>query len=155
MPILDPIDIRILEVLQNDGRIANQNLASLVNLSPSPCWRRVKRLEDDGMIQKYVTLLNPQNVGLTIIAYANVSLENHHPRSVEEFDTFVASRPEIMECNMVSGEFDYLLRLVATDMSAYERFLSDHLMRIDGVRSVNTTFVLKQKKYSTGLNLNF
>ena len=152
-PNLDLVDIRILEALQRDGRISNHELAARANLSPSPCWRRVRRLEETGVIAQYVALLDPQALGLSITAYAHVTLENHHPGSVEEFDAFVDERPEIMECSMVSGQFDYILRIVVPDMSAYEHFLSTYLLPLSRVRSVSTSFALRQKKQITMLNL--
>ena len=148
---LDRLDRRILDELQTDARISNQELAKRVGLSPAPCWRRLKRLEEEGFIAGYATLLNAPAVGLPIMAYAMVSLENHHPESVRQFDQFVSERPEVLECHSMSGTNDYLLRIVASSMEAYERFLSTHLLQIRAVRSVNTSFVLRTKKFTTRL----
>ena len=148
---LDRLDRRILEELQADARISNQELAKRVGLSPASCWRRLRQLEETGFISGYATLLDPVAVGLPILAYALVSLENHHPETVREFDQLVNDRPEVLECHSMSGPNDYLLRIVAASMEAYERFMSSHVLQIRAVRSVNTSFVLRTKKYTTRL----
>ncbi|MGH8139707.1 MAG: Lrp/AsnC family transcriptional regulator [Steroidobacteraceae bacterium] len=148
---LDRLDRRILDVLQGDARISNQELAKRVGLSPAPCWRRLRRLEEAGFITGYATLLDGPAVGLAILAYALVSLENHHPETVREFDQLVKERPEVLECHSMSGPNDYLLRIVAASMEAYERFMSTHVLQIRAVRSVNTSFVLRTKKFTTRL----
>src|SRR6516162_167627 len=129
---LDRLDRRILDELQADARISNQELAKRVGLSPAPCWRRLRRLEEAGFIAGYATLLRAPAIGLPILAYALVSLENHHPESVRQFDQLVMQRPEVLECHSMSGANDYLLQLKA-------------------VRSVNTSFVLRTKKFTTRL----
>jgi DNA-binding Lrp family transcriptional regulator len=148
---LDRLDRRILDELQADARISNQELAKRVGLSPAPCWRRLRRLERDGFISGYVTLLSASAIGLPIVAYAQVSLENHHPETVRQFDQMVKDRPEVLECHSMSGTNDYLLRIVAASMEAYERFLSTHVLQVAAVRSVNTSFVLRTKKFTTRL----
>jgi len=125
---LDRLDRRILEELQADARISNQELAKRVGLSAAPCWRRLRRLEQAGFIAGYATLLRAPAIGLPILAYAVVSLENHHPESVRQFDQLVTSRPEVLECHSMSGANDYLLRIVAASMEAYEHFLSTQLL---------------------------
>jgi DNA-binding Lrp family transcriptional regulator len=149
--ILDRLDRRILDELQADARISNQELAKRVGLSPAPCWRRLRRLEEGGFISGYATLLDGPAVGLPILAYALVSLENHHPETVREFDQLVKERPEVLECHSMSGPNDYLLRIVAASMEAYEHFMSSHVLQIRAVRSVNTSFVLRTKKFTTRL----
>jgi DNA-binding Lrp family transcriptional regulator len=149
--ILDRLDRRILDELQADARISNQELAKRVGLSPAPCWRRLRRLEEGGFISGYATLLDAPAVGLPILAYALVSLENHHPETVREFDQLVKERPEVLECHSMSGPNDYLLRIVAASMEAYEHFMSSHVLQIRAVRSVNTSFVLRTKKFTTRL----
>ena len=147
----DRLDRLILEELQLDARITNQELAKRIGLSPAPCWRRLKRLEAEGFISGYVTLLSAAAIGLAVQAYALVSLENHHPQSVQQFDQMVRERPEVLECHSMSGPNDYLLRIVAASMEAYERFLSMHVLQLSAVRSVNTSFVLRTKKFTTRL----
>ena len=151
--ILDRLDRRILEELQADARIPNQELAKRVGLPPAPCWRRLRRLEQRGYIVAYATILRAQAIGLPILAYALVSLENHHPESVAQFDRLVQERPEVLECHSMSGTNDYLLRIVAASMAAYEHFLSTQLLQLAAVRAVNTSFVLRTKKFTTRLPL--
>jgi DNA-binding Lrp family transcriptional regulator len=148
---LDRLDRRILDELQGDARISNQELAKRVGLSPAPCWRRLRRLEQEGLIAGHVTLLDAAAIGLPITAYAMVSLENHHPESVRQFDQMVAERPEVLECHSMSGTNDYLLRIVAASIGDYERFMSTHLLQLRAVRSVNTSFVLRTRKQTTRL----
>jgi DNA-binding Lrp family transcriptional regulator len=148
---LDRVDRRILDELQADARISNQDLAKRVGLLSAPCWGR--RLEQEGFIASYATLLNASSVGLPILAYAQVTLDNHHPESVREFDQLIAHRPEVLECHSMSGSNDYLLRIVAGSMEAYEHFLSTHVLQTKAVRSVNTSFVLRTKKFTTHLPL--
>jgi len=150
---LDRLDRRILEELQADARISNQDLAKRVGLSAAPCWRRLRRLEQAGFIEGYATLLRAPAIGLPILAYAVVSLENHHPESVRQFDQFVTERPEVLECHSMSGANDYLLRIVAAGIEAYEHFLATQLLQLKAVRSVNTSFVLRTKKFTTRLPL--
>src|SRR5579864_8042383 len=148
---LDRVDRRILDALQADARISNQELAKKVGLSPAPCWRRLRRLEEEGFIAGYATLLSALAIGLPIQAYALVSLENHHPQTVRQFDQLVRDRPEVLECHSMSRPNDYLLRIVAASMEAYERFMSAYVLQIPAVRSVNTSFVLRTKKFTTRL----
>jgi DNA-binding Lrp family transcriptional regulator len=148
---LDRVDRRILDALQGDAHISNQELAKKVGLSPAPCWRRLRRLEEEGFIAGYATLLKPAAIGLPILAYALVTLENHHPETVRQFDRLIQDRPEVLECHSMSGANDYLLRIVAASMEAYEHFLSTQLLQASAVRSVNTSFVLRTKKSTTRL----
>jgi DNA-binding Lrp family transcriptional regulator len=149
--LLDRLDRRILDELQSNARVSNQELAQRVGLSPAPCWRRLRRLEEEGFIAGYATLLSAPAIGLPIQAYALISLENHHPQTVRQFDQLVRERPEVLECHSMSGPNDYLLRIVAASMEAYEQFLSTRVLQLPGVRSVNTSFVLRTKKFTTRL----
>ncbi len=150
---LDKFDVLILRALQENARLSNNDLAEKIGLSPSPCWRRVKRLEESGIITGHITLLDPAAVGITILAYAQVSLEDHHPETVIEFDRFIQASPLVLECCSTSGGYDFLLKIVSADMTAYETFLSSELLPLNGVQSVNTSFVLNQKKSTTALPL--
>jgi DNA-binding Lrp family transcriptional regulator len=143
---LDRLDRRILDELQENARLSNQELAQRVGLSTAPCWRRLRRLEQEGFITRYATLLNGPQVGLPIVAYALVS-----PESVRKFDQLVNERPEVLECHSMSGSNDYLLRIVASSIEAYEHFLSTHVLQSGAVRAVNTSFVLRTKKSTTRL----
>ena len=149
----DIIDVRILNVLQEDAQTSNAELAQHIGISPSPCWRRVKRLEKEGVIKRRVTLLDPAIVGLPVSVFVRVSLERQIESALETFENAVLSRSEVMECYLMTGDSDYLLRVVVADLVAYERFIIDHLTRINGVASINSSFALKQVKYRTALPL--
>ena len=151
--LLDRFDIAILRELQADGRMSNRDLAERVGLSPAPCWRRLRNFEQQEIISGYAALLNARNLGLSIVAFAHISLENHHALTVREFDKAIQSTAEVLECYMTSGEYDYMLKVVAADMAAYEKFLSDVLMQIAAVRNVSTSFALRHKKLTTALPL--
>lgn len=150
---LDAIDRTILARLQEDARIPNTELSDAVGLSPAPCLRRVNALKEQGVIRKYVTLLDPSAVGLSVSVFVNVSLERQIEKALQRFETAILTRPEVMECYLMTGDADYLLRVVCADLVAYERFLLDHLTQIPGVASIRSSFALKQVKYSTALPL--
>ena len=152
---LDAVDKRILQALQAQGRITYDELASAVGLSASAALRRVKRLEEAGVITGYVALLAPERVGLGLTAYINVRLEKHtdaDQRSpVETFTAAVQSWPEVVECAALSGEMDYLLRVLVRDMAHYSRFIMDVLLKHPAVQDCRTSFVLRQLKGTTAL----
>ncbi len=148
---LDAIDRQILENLQNDARMRNVELAEKVGLSPSPCLRRVGNLEETGVIRGYATLVNAEAVGLPVSVFVSVTLEKQIEKSLEKFEKEIRARPEVMECYLMTGDADYLLRVVTSDLSAYERFLIEHLTRIPGVASIRSSFALKQVAYRTAL----
>jgi Lrp/AsnC family leucine-responsive transcriptional regulator len=150
---LDAIDCRILAALQEDGRMSNLDLADKVGLSPSPCSRRVHLLETDGVIRRYVALLDPATIDLPVHVFVNITLEKQVEASLEIFERTVLERPEVLECYLMTGSFDYLLRVVVSDLTAYERFVLDHLTRIPGVASIKSSFALKQVQYRTALPL--
>lgn len=150
---LDRFDVSILRHLQRDGRLSNRDLAEAVGLSAAPCWRRVKRLEEEGYIQYYRAQVDPKKVNLQVCALAEISLDNHHSDTLQAFLGVVQQREEVQECHSVSGRCDYLLKIVARDMEAYEHFLTQSLLQIPGIRSVNTMFSLKQLKMSQELPL--
>ena len=151
---LDAIDRRILEHLQDNARISNVDLAARVGISASPCWRRVRELEESGVISNYVTLIDAASVGLMVSVFVNVSLERQVERELEVFQNAIRERPEVMECYLMTGEADFLLRVVVPDLMAYERFLMDHLSRVPGIASIRSSFALKQVKYRTALPLD-
>jgi len=148
---LDSIDCRILAQLQADGRLSNAELAERVGLSPSPCLRRVRRLEDEGLIQGYAALLNREVLGLDVMAFVQVSLEKHSESAAERFETAIKAMDEVTECFPVTGEDDYILCVVATDLKAYSRFLMDHLMRLPGITNVKSVFALGEIKATTAV----
>jgi len=148
---LDAIDRRILRHLQENARTTSAELAERAGISASPCWRRVKALEERGVIARYVTLLDAASLGLSISVFTSVSLEKQIEPALETFQKAVRRRPEVMECYLMTGDFDYLLRVVVPNLDAYERFLMDHLTRVPGVASIKSSFALKQVKYTTAL----
>ncbi len=151
---LDRIDRKILEAMQNNARISNLELAELVNLSPTPCSRRVKRLEESGLIRGHVTLLNQSMLGLKLTAYIGISMDRHTPDRFENFEEEVRGYPEVMECCVVTGQSaDYLLKAVVPDMEYYERFLLGRLTRIPGVTGVHSSFELRRVVQRTQLPL--
>lgn len=129
----------------------NVELAEHIGLSASPCLRRVKRLEDEGVIRGYVTLVDQEAVGLSVSIFISVTLERQVERALEEFEANIRSWPEVMECYLMTGDSDYLLRVVTSDLAAYERFLLDKLTRVPGVASIKSSFALKQVAYRTAL----
>lgn len=151
--MLDRLDFRILHYLQNDARLPNNELADKVGLSPSPCLRRVKALERAGVIRRYVGLVDAHAVGLPINAFVNVSLRSQEKESLERFQAQVVTYPEVMECYLMTGTSDYLLRVVLPDLQSYERFLQDKLTRITGIANIQTSFALKPIVQRTELPL--
>ena len=150
---MDRTDRKILAELQKNGRLSSQALAAKVGLSTSPCWRRVRRMEKAGVIAANVAILDPVSLGLDVIAFAQVSLEDHHPDSVLEFDRMVKDLPEIQECHAMSGQHDYQLKVICESIGAYDQLLSKHILRVKAVHTVNTSFVLRTNKNTTAIPL--
>jgi Lrp/AsnC family leucine-responsive transcriptional regulator len=151
---LDEIDLRILTQLQKNARISNVALADCVGLSPAPCLRRVRALEKSGMIWKHVTLLDPAKVKLPVIVWTQVRLDLQVAPRFSNFEHHTNRLPEVLECYLMAGEADYLIRVVVPDVASYEQFLRNHLSRIESVVSTNSSFVLRVVKYSTELPLD-
>lgn len=149
--LLDDIDRRILTELQRDGRLSNQDLATRIGISPSPCWRRVRGLESSGVIRGYAALVDPAALGLNVSVFTQVSLERQEEKTLQIFEAAVADWPEIMECYLMTGDADYLLRVVVPDLAAYEQFLMRRLTRIRGIASIKSSFALRSVKYRTDL----
>jgi len=150
---MDEIDLNILKLLQEDARTTNSDLADRVGLSPAPCLRRVRALEEEGVIRKYATLIDPVAVNLGVAVFVQISLDLQVEDRLEKFERAIMRRPEVLECYLMTGDSDYLLRVVVPDVAAYERFLKDSLTRIEGVAGIKSSFALKQVKYSTVLPL--
>jgi Lrp/AsnC family leucine-responsive transcriptional regulator len=148
---LDDIDRKILAALQKDGRMSLADLSGEVGLSPSPCLRRVRLLEKGGVISRYVAVLDQNVVGLPVSVFVSVKLERQQEETLEKFSKAIARWPEVLECYLMTGSRDYLLRVVAADLAAYERFLNEKLTRIDCVSSIESGFALKQVKYTNVL----
>ncbi len=150
---LDTTDWKILSRLQDNARLPNVELARAVNLSPSPCLARVRRLEEGGLISRYVTLLDALALGLTVSVFIQVRLERQVEKALELFERAIAERPEVMECYLMTGDSDYMLRVMVADVQALERFIVDFLAKIPGVGNLKSSFALKQVKYKTALPL--
>jgi len=151
---LDRIDRHILELMQANGRISNLDLAEQVGLSPTPCARRVKRLEESGLIIGHVTLLDPQALGLNLTAVVGIAMDRHTPDRFETFEKAISTMPEVIECSIVTGQTaDFLLKVVVRDMQHYEKFLLGNLTRLDGVTGVHSSFVLRHLVKKTALPL--
>lgn len=153
---LDRIDRRILENLQKDGSLTNQQLAEKVGLSPSPCLRRVKALEDAGIIIRTATILDHKKLGLSLTAIVLIGMDRHTPERFAAFEEQVAEYPEIQECYLITGQSaDYMLKVVVPDMDHYHHFLLNHITRIQGVSGVHSSFVLRRVIDSTALPLGY
>ncbi|KAB0668683.1 Lrp/AsnC family transcriptional regulator [Burkholderia territorii] len=152
MPIkLDAIDRRILRALQRNSNQTNAQLAEEVGLSPTPCLRRVHLLEEQGVIDAYVALLNPAAVELRFTAFVRVTLERQDKTTVERFAREMEQAPEVLECHLMAGSYDYLLRVIAKDLDDYQRFQMETLTQIEGVRNVETEIPLKRIKQTVRL----
>ncbi len=142
---IDRYDRRILEVLQHEGRISNQDLAARVGLSPSPCLRRVRALEESGLITGYHAVLDARKLGLSLIALLSISMDRHTPERFEAFEAAAGAIPEVIECLLITGQqSDYQLKVVVRDMDDYQRLLLEKITRIEGVSGVHTSFVLRR-----------
>jgi Lrp/AsnC family transcriptional regulator, leucine-responsive regulatory protein len=157
---LDKTDVKILSILQSNGRLTNQEVAEKVNLSPSPCLRRIRNLEESGVIRQYVALLDPDKIGLGLLAYVNVRLEKHSdtpagssrsPRA--DFAASVENWPEVVACYAMTGEMDYLLRVHVEDMEHFSQFMMDTLLKHPAVLDVKSSFALQRIKDTTALPL--
>ncbi|MFT2112270.1 Lrp/AsnC family transcriptional regulator [Marinomonas sp. 2405UD68-3] len=151
---LDRIDIRILTEIQQDSSLTNQELADRVGLSPSPCLRRMKSLEESGIIDRRVTLLNQRKLGLTLTAFIQISMDRHTPDRFELFESLMSSYPEVKSVNLVTGQSaDYLIEVVVEDMDKYQEFLLGRLTRIEGVTGIHSSFLLRKVMDRTALPL--
>jgi Lrp/AsnC family transcriptional regulator, leucine-responsive regulatory protein len=151
MKTLDEIDLRILRMLQKDGRIQNVELAEKAGLSPSPCLRRVKALEESGVVERYVALLDASKLGIGLTVFVRIWLTSQDARTIDNFTAEVQSLPQIVECHLMAGDCDFLLRVVAADLDAYRRFQGEHLVRIKGVQSVKTEIPMQKIKMTSEL----
>jgi Lrp/AsnC family leucine-responsive transcriptional regulator len=143
---LDEIDRKILGALQADAKLTTAEIAERAGLSPSPCARRVRLLEQAGIIKGYTIVLDQKKVGLPISAFASIKLERQREEDLDRFAEAVSRWPEVVDCYLMTGQRDYLMRIVAADLEAYERFLKDKLTRLDNVSSIETSFALGQVK---------
>ena len=152
---VDRYDRRILELLQHDGRLSNQELADRIGLSPSPCLRRVRALEEQGIIGGYRALLDAQRLGLSLMALVHIAMDRHTPERFAGFEAAVRTLPEVLECLLITGQqADYQLKVVVRDMQAYQQLLLNRITRIEGVTGVHTSFVLRRVVDETALPLD-
>lgn len=142
---LDRYDLQILNILQQDGRISNQELADRIGLSASPCLRRVKALEESGLITGYHAVLDAKKMGLSLLALIHISMDQHTPERFNNFEAMIAEIPEVLECLLITGQdADYQIKVVVKDMDAYQDLLLNRITRINGVTGVHSSFVLRQ-----------
>ena len=153
---LDRTDKRILRELQSNGRMSNQELAEKVGLSPSPCLRRVKQLEDEGIIKGYVALVDPAKLGLKMMALIQIRMDRHTPERFEEFEKTIREYSQVMECILITGQTaDYQVKVIVEDMEQYQDFLLNRITPLRGVSDVHSSFILRQVVSSTALPIEF
>lgn len=150
---LSATDIKILTLLQQDASLTAAEIAEQVNLSVSPCWRRINRLQKEGVIEKEVALLNAEKLGMGLVIFARISLSQNDEASLHTFEERVRQFPEVVECYTVTGAADYFLKIITRDIKRYDQFLRRHLLQIPQVRDVNSNVAVTQVKYTTGLPL--
>ena len=150
---LDAVDLRILTELQKDSSLSNVELARRVHLSPSPCLMRVKHLESEGVIQRYVALCDTKSLGLGLNVFISITLKEQSRKALAEFEQRIAEHDEVMECYLMTGDSDYLIRVALADIAALERFILNQLTPIAGVEKIRSSFALKQVRYKTALPL--
>ncbi len=150
---LDAIDKKILENLQKDGRLSLADLSNEVGLSPSPCLRRLRLLEKDGIIARYVAVLDQKKAGLPVSVFVSIKLDRQREDALDKFSKAITRWPEVLECYLMTGPRDYLLRIVVADVAAYEAFLKQKLTRLDAIASIESSFALEQVKYTNVLPL--
>ncbi len=148
---LDAVDRKILAKLQNDCRITMQDLADEVGLTASPCHRRVRALEEQGVVKRYIALVDQKAVGLPVSVFISIKLERQKEEDLQRFAKAISGWPEVLECYLMTGHRDYLLRVVVADLSEYEQFLKQKLTRLSGISSIESSFALDQIKYSIAL----
>ena len=153
MKNLDATDLRILRALQDDGSLSNVQLAQRVHLSPSPCLARVKALQAAGVIERYVALVSAASLGLGLNVFISISLTNQSKQALAEFERRIAEHDEVMECYLMTGDSDYLIRVAVADMTALEKFILEQLTPIPGIEKIRSSFALKQVRYKTALPL--
>ena len=150
-PRLDGLDWRLLALLQDDGRVTSAELARKVNLSPPGLQKRLRKLEDSGVIQRYAALVSREAIGLDLLCFVHVRLAHHRPDSVDRFRDEMKVIPEVLECHYLTGEFDYLMKVVVANHNDLEKLLFEKLMRVEGVDRMQTSIVLNEIKASTAL----
>ncbi|OWJ90957.1 AsnC family transcriptional regulator [Pseudomonas sp. A46] len=151
---LSPIDRKILRLLQHDADLSAAEVAEKVELSQSPCWRRIHRMQEEGLIERKVALLNPRKLGFSMTVFVNVKLSAHGRNNLTEFEEAIVGYPEVLECYTMAGGSDYLLKVVAKDIAGYERFLRDHLLQRPHVQEAHSNIAMSEVKRTTELPLD-
>ncbi|WP_186181149.1 Lrp/AsnC family transcriptional regulator [Burkholderia gladioli] len=150
---LDATDMKILQIVQENGRLSNAEIAEQVSLSPSPCWKRLKRLESSGMIRGYQAMLDRRMLGFGVVAFVNISLDNHTQKVCRAFEAGVMAMPEVIACHNTTGAHDYLLQILAEDFDTYSEFVLDRLRTLPGVKEMLSTVSMRELKSSVKLPL--
>lgn len=150
---LDKTDVQILAFLQENSKLTNKEIAAQLNLTTTPVYERIKKMEREGIINKYVALINPQKVGLKLTAFCNISLKEHSTSFIRKFENEIFTFPEVSECYHIAGMFDYLLKVVVADMTAYQNFITNKLASLDNIGQVQSSFVMTRIKESTVIEL--
>ena len=151
---LDQTDLKILDELQRDGSLSNIELARRVHLSPSPCLARVRALESTGVIDRYVAIANPAALGLGLSVFISISLKSQSKEALAHFEQRISEHDEVMECYLMTGDSDYLIRVAVSDIAALEKFILEQLTPIPGIEKIRSSFALKQVRYKTALPLS-
>lgn len=151
---IDGVDTKILQLLQEDGSITNVELAKRVHLSPSSCLNRVRSLEASGVIDRYVAIANPEALGLDLNVFISISLKAQSKESLAQFEQRIGEHDEVMECYLMTGDSDYLIRVAVANIAALERFILEQLTPIPGIEKIRSSFALKQVRYKTALPLS-
>ena len=150
---LDARDIQILELLQRDAALTSADIAKQLHLSQSPCWRRINRIEQAGLIQRRVALLDRERLGMEVVVFATISLSAHGRTQLQEFEQAIACHPEVVECYTMTGAWDYMLKIVVRDVRHYERFIREHLLAMPAIREMHSHIAVTEIKNSTELPL--
>lgn len=150
---LAPVDLKILALLQEDSSLTAAEIADQVNLSPSPCWRRIQRMEKEGYIEKRVALLNGERLGMGVVIFASISLSANDEQSLEKFETEIQQFPEVVECYTVTGTMDYFLKIITRDIRGYEAFLRQRLLQVPLIRELHSNVAVTEIKFTTSLPL--
>ncbi|WP_343671590.1 Lrp/AsnC family transcriptional regulator [Paraburkholderia heleia] len=148
---IDPTDRKILQIIQDNGRLSNAEIAEKVSLSPSPCWKRLRRLESEGVIRGYQATLDRRLLGFGVVAFVNISLDNHTEKTCRAFEAGVLAMPEVISCHNTTGAHDYLLQIIAEDFDSYSEFVLNRLRTIPGVKEMLSTLSMRELKSSLKL----
>ncbi len=149
MKLLDPTDLRILDLLQKDAKLTNKEIAFKLGMTITPVYERIKKLEENGYISKYVALVDREKLGYHLVAFCNVSLKEHSSKYLSVFEREIHSIDEVIECYHIAGLFDYLLKVLARDMGTYQNFIVNKLAKLDNIGNVQSSFIMTEIKYST------